>query len=136
MSITLSGLTPDRIPAASGLSNFARITAGSFGTSISTTLWDDRATLHHAHLVEQLGSNTSTGPFGEVWSQLSAAGFSPEQIAAQINRMIDQQAFTRAADDVFFGSAFLFVVLIGMIWFAKPAKAGGGGAPADGGGAH
>ena len=50
--ITLSGLTPDRIPAASGLSNFARITAGAFGTSISTTLWDSRATMHHAHLAE------------------------------------------------------------------------------------
>ena len=54
MSITLSGLPPERIPAASGLSNFARITAGSFGTSITTTLWDRRATLHHAQLVEHL----------------------------------------------------------------------------------
>jgi DHA2 family multidrug resistance protein len=39
MTITLSGLSPDRIAAASGLSNFVRITAGSFGTSIATTLW-------------------------------------------------------------------------------------------------
>jgi DHA2 family multidrug resistance protein len=134
MSITLSGLTPDRIPAASGLSNFARITAGAFGTSISTTVWDDRATLHHAHMVEQLGGNTSTGPLGDLWSQLSAAGFTPDQIAAQLSRMIDQQAFTRAADDVFFASAFLFIVLIGLIWFAKPVKAGA--ASADAGGAH
>jgi DHA2 family multidrug resistance protein len=133
MSITLSGLSPDRIPAASGLSNFARITAGSFGTSIATTVWDDRATLHHVHMVEQLGGNTSTGPFGDVWQQLSAAGFSPQQIAAQVNRMVDQQAFTRAADDVFFVSAILFIALIGMIWFARPVKAG---AAADAGGAH
>ena len=54
MSLTLAGLPPERIPAASGLSNFARITAGSFGTSITTTLWDRRATLHHAQLVEHL----------------------------------------------------------------------------------
>ena len=82
-----------------------------------------------------MGSAASllTGPFGDVWQQLSAAGFSPEQIAAQVNRMIDQQAFTRAADDVFFVSAILFIALIGMIWFAKPAKAG---AAADAGGAH
>ena len=33
VTITLSGLTPDRIPAASGLSNFLRITAGAIGTS-------------------------------------------------------------------------------------------------------
>jgi len=37
--------------------------------------------------------------------------------------MIDQQAFTRAADDVFFGSAFLFLVLIGLVWFTRPARA-------------
>ncbi|MED5618545.1 DHA2 family efflux MFS transporter permease subunit [Ideonella sp. BN130291] len=134
MSITMSGLTPDRIAAASGLSNFARITAGAFGTSIATTVWDDRATLHHVHMVENLGNNTATGPLGDAWSRLSAAGFSPEQIAAQLNRMIDQQAFTRAADDVFFASAFLFVLLIGLIWFARPVKAGG--PAADAGGAH
>lgn len=134
MSITMSGLAPDRIPAASGLSNFARITAGAFGTSISTTLWDDRATMHHAHLVERLGTPAS-GPFAEVWAQLTAAGLTPEQIAAQINRLIDQQAFTRAADDVFFGSAFLFLLLIGLVWFAKPMRAGGT-ASADASGAH
>lgn len=35
VTLRLSGL--ERIPAASGLSNFARITAGAFGTSITTT---------------------------------------------------------------------------------------------------
>src|SRR5271170_2723563 len=50
ITMALSGLAPSRIPAASGLFNFARITAGSFGTSIATTLWDRRASLHHAQL--------------------------------------------------------------------------------------
>ena len=36
ITLALSGLTPDRIPAASGLFNCTRITAGSFGTSIAT----------------------------------------------------------------------------------------------------
>ena len=54
VTLTLSGIPPEQMPAASGLSNFARITAGSFGTSISTTLWDHRATLHHAQLAEKL----------------------------------------------------------------------------------
>jgi DHA2 family multidrug resistance protein len=48
MTITMSGLSPDRMPAASGLTNFVRITAGAMGTSISTTLWESRAALHHA----------------------------------------------------------------------------------------
>jgi MFS transporter, DHA2 family, multidrug resistance protein len=129
----MAGIEPHRVAAASGLSNFARITAGAFGTSIATTVWDDRATLHHAHLVERVGTPAS-GPFAEVWSQLTAAGLTPDQIAAQVNRLIDQQAFTRAADDVFYGSAFLFLLLVGMVWFSRPPKAGA--AAADAGGAH
>ena len=51
ITLTLSGLPPERVPAASGLSNFVRITAGAVGTSVSTTFWERRATLHHAQLV-------------------------------------------------------------------------------------
>ncbi len=58
VSLVLSGLTPDRIPAASGLSNFARIVSGSFGTSIATTLWDNRAILHHAQLTEYVNNSS------------------------------------------------------------------------------
>jgi EmrB/QacA subfamily drug resistance transporter len=45
-AIIFSGLTPDRMPAAAGLSNFVRITAGAMGTSIFTTAWENRAVLH------------------------------------------------------------------------------------------
>ena len=56
-----------------------------------------------------------------------------EQAYAQINRLIDQQAFTRAADDIFLGSAMLFLLLIVLIWFTKrPAPHGGGAAEAAG----
>ncbi len=34
---------PERLAAASGLSNFVRIAAGAVGTSVTTTLWDNRA---------------------------------------------------------------------------------------------
>ena len=36
-AIIFSGLTPERMPAAAGLTNFVRITAGAIGTSIFTT---------------------------------------------------------------------------------------------------
>jgi DHA2 family multidrug resistance protein len=132
MGITLSGLTPDRIPAASGLSNFARITAGAFGTSIATTVWDDRATMHHAHLVEQLG-NIGSPALADALGKLGSGGLGLDQASAQIVRLIDQQAFTRSADDVFLFSSVMFLGLIGLIWFARPVRAS---APADGGGAH
>jgi DHA2 family multidrug resistance protein len=130
MNITLSGLTPDRIASASGLSNFVRITAGAFGTSISTTLWEDRAALHHAHLAERLSAGDAVT--SDAWSKLGAMGLSPDQIGAQVSRLIDQQAFTRAADDIFLGSAILFLALIAMVWVTKPLR----GAAVDAGGAH
>jgi len=131
-TITLSGLTPDRIPAAAGLSNFVRITAGAMGTSIATTLWDSRATMHHAHLAETLVQGQGT--FAITLNQLQAAGMTQEQALAQINRLIDQQAFTLAANDIFWASSMLFLVLIVLIWLTK-RPVGHAGA-ADAGGAH
>ncbi|MDH1675561.1 DHA2 family efflux MFS transporter permease subunit [Comamonas aquatica] len=133
-TITLSGLTPDRIPAAAGLSNFVRITAGAMGTSIATTLWESRAAMHHAHLTELLVQGQ--GAFATTVQQLQAAGMSAEQAYAQINRLIDQQAFTRAADDIFLASSFLFLSLIVLIWFTQRPKAHGGGGADAAAGAH
>jgi DHA2 family multidrug resistance protein len=58
-AIIFSGLTPDRMPAAAGLSNFVRITAGAMGTSIFTTAWENRAVLHHAQLSESINAGST-----------------------------------------------------------------------------
>ena len=134
-TVTLSGLTPQRLPAAAGLSNFVRITAGAMGTSIATTLWESRAALHHAHLVEglQRGDQALT----DAVATLGSAGLSESAALAQINRLIDQQAFTRAADDIFLISALLFLLLIGLVWMTRrPPRAVPGAAAVDTGGAH
>jgi DHA2 family multidrug resistance protein len=128
-TLTLTGISPERIPSAAGLSNFTRITAGAMGTSITTTLWDSRASLHHAHITESLIQGQ--GIFGITLESLKASGLSSEQALLQINRMIDQQAYTRAADDIFLASAMIYVGLIGFIWLTKrplplPSPLGGG----------
>src|SRR5580692_1246687 len=53
ITILLDGVPPPRIPLASGLSNFVRITAGGFAASIVTTIWDRREALHQSRLTEQ-----------------------------------------------------------------------------------
>ena len=133
-TLTLAGIEPARIPSAAGLSNFTRITAGAMGTSISTTLWDNRAAMHHAHLTE--GLVQGQGVFAQTLQGLQAAGMSQQQALGQINRLIDQQAFTRAADDIFLASAAIFLVLIGAIWLTRRPTPHKGAAPADAGGAH
>jgi DHA2 family multidrug resistance protein len=132
VTLTLSGLRPDQIAAASGLSNFTRITMGSFGTSISTTLWDHRATLHHAQLAEHISTYNPVA--NQALAGMQASGMTPEQTAAAVNRMIDQQAFMMSANDIFYVSAVLFLLLIGVVWLTKPAR--GGGSDAAAAGAH
>jgi DHA2 family multidrug resistance protein len=133
ISMGLSGLPPERIPGASGLFNFARITAGSFGTSITTTLWDRRATLHHAQLVEHMtGSDPASS---QALATLQAGGLGQQQSYGVLNRLVDQQAFMMSADDIFYVSGLLFLALIVVIWFARPEK-GGAAAGAASSGAH
>ena len=131
ITLTLSGLSPDKLPAASGLSNFLRITAGSFGTSIATSLWQDRAALHHAHLSEAV--NTGSTATNSALSGLAGAGLTPDQALATINRLVDQQAYMLAASDIFYASALVFLALIPLVFLAKNIKGGAGDA---GAGAH
>jgi MFS transporter, DHA2 family, multidrug resistance protein len=131
VTITLSGIAPQQMAAASGLSNFARITAGSFGTSISTTLWDHRATMHHAHLVEKLTPYDPTT--SQAIANLQASGMTPDQSLAALNRLVDQQAALLSATDIFYMSALLFLAMIGLVWLSKPQGASGS---AEAAGAH
>ncbi len=126
VTLSVSGLPPERIPNASGLFNFARITAGSFGTSIFTTIWDRRATVHHVRLVEHLTpDNPATAA---ALAGLQGNGLNPQQGTAALNRLVDVQAFMLSADDLFYISGLVFLALIMVIWLAKPGRRGPGGA--------
>ena len=129
-AIVFSGLPPERMPSAAGLSNFVRITAGAVGTSLFTTIWEDRAILHHAQLAESVNRGNSTAM--QTLDQLVASGSTQQQALASVNRLLDQQAYTMAVTDIFYLSAILFFALIVMVWITKP-KVGGA---AGGGGAH
>jgi DHA2 family multidrug resistance protein len=121
ISLSLAGLEPERIPAASGLFNFARISAGSFGTSLATTWWDRRASLHHAQLVEHLTPYDSTPAIALA---ATPAG-DPASTYALLDRMVSAQASMLSANDVFYASALLFLLLIPVIWLTRPARSGG-----------
>ncbi len=130
ISIGLFGLPPERIPAASGLMNFARIPAGSFGTSIVTTLWDRRATLHHAQLIERL--TTSDPVSAQALANLQASGFEAQQSYGLLNRLVDNQAFMLSANDIFYVSGVLFLVLVFVVWLARPTTGSSAGGAASG----
>ncbi|KWC41217.1 multidrug resistance protein B [Burkholderia ubonensis] len=134
VSITLSGLPGHRIPAASGLSNFVRIMCGGIGTSIFQTAWDHRNNFHHAQLVEQ--ANPYNPTFNQAVTQMGNLGLSQSQAHGLINNMATQQAAQLGVNDLFYISAAIFVLLIGLIWITKPERAGGGDAGAAASAAH
>lgn len=129
-AILFSGLPPEQMPSAAGLSNFVRITAGAVGTSLFTTVWENRAAMHHAQLTESINNGSATAV--ATINQFMASGMSREQALASIDRLLNQQAFTLAVTDLFYLSAGLFFVLVAVIWLSKPVY----GAAAGGGGAH
>jgi DHA2 family multidrug resistance protein len=49
-----------------------------------------------------------------------------------LDRIINQQAYTMSATDFFYASAFIFLLLIGLIWLARPKASGAGGGAAAG----
>ncbi|MFT4196235.1 DHA2 family efflux MFS transporter permease subunit [Ottowia sp.] len=130
VTITLSGIEPARIPAASGLSNFTRITAGAMGTSISTTLWENRSALHHAQLAESINAGNPVAM--QTLDGLRASGLTQEQALGMVNNLLTQQAFMLSTQEIFYGSALLFLALIGLVWFARRTHGGAGSDAAAG----
>jgi DHA2 family multidrug resistance protein len=116
LTITLNRIPPERVPAASGMSNFLRITAGSFAASIVTTFWDRHATFHQARLVER--STFFDGAFLQAERGLEALGLSQAQVLGVLERGASTQAYAKAAIDFFWISGWLSLALIGLIWFA------------------
>ena len=123
VTLTLSGIESARIPAASGLSNFMRITAGAIGTSISTTLWENRAAQHHATLAESVhqGNQAATATL----DTLQARGMSHDQALGYVNNLTTQQAYMLSTQEIFFVSAVLFLLLIPLVWLARRPKGAG-----------
>jgi len=118
ITITIAGLPPERIASALGLANFCRILGGSFGTSLSVTLWSRRETVHQSYLVDHI--NLFNPINHHTFQQLTSAGLSYLQQLAAVTNSITNQAFMLATNDIFWFSGCNFVCLIFLIWLAKP----------------
>jgi DHA2 family multidrug resistance protein len=116
-SIAAGNLSPDKAALGSGLTNFLRITAGSFGTSLATTFWERREAVHHTQLVEHITAFTPQA--GDVMNRLGDMGLGGDQILARINRVLTQQTSLLAANDIFWISGWVFALLVASVWFAR-----------------
>jgi DHA2 family multidrug resistance protein len=128
VTMALNGVPGNQVPAASGLYNFARITAGSFAASMVTTAWDRIETLHQTRLSEVMGAHDPT--FTTALQKLQGAGLTAQQALAAVTNQTINQAYLLSTVDIFRISAILMVLLVPLIWITSPARAQGGPAPA------
>ncbi|HTO41043.1 MAG TPA: DHA2 family efflux MFS transporter permease subunit [Rhizomicrobium sp.] len=128
LNISLDGVKPEKIPSASGISNFSRITAGGFAASITTTLWDRREALHQARLSE--ASSLFDPPLQQAMAHLNALGLTDMQSYAVLAREMGSQAYLLASTDLFWISGWLAAAMIAVVWLARRASGSGARVPA------
>jgi MFS transporter, DHA2 family, multidrug resistance protein len=124
LAVIFDGLPAPKVPAASGLSNFLRITAGSFAVSLTTTFWDRREALHQSQLAETV---TQYAPaYQQSLAQLHQFGFTDQGAAGAMTQTLVGQSYLLSSLDLFYFSAWLCVALIPLCFLVPRPR----GAPA------
>lgn len=117
LAIVLDGVPTARVPAASGLSNFMRITGGAFATSIVTTFWDRHAALHQTWLAE--ASSAFDPRLQHSVEALGSRGLTDLQSIGVIARTLSSQAYLLSALDYFWICGWLSFAMIALLWFTR-----------------
>ena len=129
LTISLDGVPPERLPAATGVSNFTRIIGGSFAASITTTLWDRREALHQGRIAEAVGQGA---PLQAALDGLGRMGMTAQQAAGAVTRQLVGQSYLLATTDLFWLSAVLCGGLVALVWTTRrPASTGQAHVAAD-----
>jgi DHA2 family multidrug resistance protein len=127
LAVIFEGVAAPKVPAASGLSNFLRITAGSFAVSLTTTFWDRRETLHQSQLADTV---TQYAPaYQQSLAQLHQFGLTDQGAAGAMTQTLVGQSYLLSSLDLFYFSAWLCVALIPLC-FLVPRPTGAHSAPA------
>jgi DHA2 family multidrug resistance protein len=129
ITIQLRDVPAAQNPSASGLSNFVRITAGGFAASLTTAFWARRAALHQTHFAD--AQNTRLNEWSQAFASLHDLGLSAQQSLGALANQVINQAYTRAALDLFWLFGVLSIVMVPLIWITRRSVSGGGAVAAD-----
>ncbi|MFV3314466.1 DHA2 family efflux MFS transporter permease subunit [Pseudomonas sp. NY15374] len=122
LTILLSDLPPHQIADGSGLATFLRTLGGSFAASLTTWIWIRRADQHHAYLSEHISQYDPA-----TRHTLEQLGGASPQSYAQLEQIVNSQAYMMSTVDYFTLLTWVFGALILLVWLARPpftAKAG------------
>jgi MFS transporter, DHA2 family, multidrug resistance protein len=130
LAVVFDGLPADKLPLASGLSNFIRITAAGFATALITTFWDRREALHQSRLAENV---TQYAPsYSQALTQMHQLGMSDQSATGALTQTLVSQSYLLSSLDLFYISAWLSLAMIPLCYIVRrPARAGHAPAAAD-----
>ncbi len=115
-SIGLGAVEPRETASAAGLMNFMRTTAGAFGTSLTTTAWENFGNERHSDI-----SGVMNAP-QETLDLFRTLGFNSDQALKQLDGLVQSQAVMLATNRVFMICALVFLAAAMAVWIApKPA---------------
>jgi DHA2 family multidrug resistance protein len=116
--IIMAGIPAHEIASAAGLSNFVRTFSGSIATAVCVFLWNNRSEYHYATLTEHITPDSPA--WAAYQAQLAQAGITGNAAMASTAQVVNGQALTMGANDIFYGIAMLFIILIPLVWLARP----------------
>lgn len=123
MTYGMASVPAQDTAAAAGLLSFVRTVSGAVGTAMATSMWDDTTRTTRAALAGELNDPAGT------MAQLQSSGFSEGQARAVIERLVDAQAATIGATQVFGLAALVLLVAAAVVWLGPRARQGAGQAP-------
>jgi MFS transporter, DHA2 family, multidrug resistance protein len=128
-TMSLDRLPPERVPAASGLLNFLRITSGSFATSLTTTFWDRREALHQSRLVESLSAYDPN--YAGALTRLHDQGLGALAAPAAVLRQVIGQGYLLSSLDIFYFSGWLVLLVVPLCWLIRRPLGGASAVAAE-----
>ena len=127
LAVVFDGLPAYKVPSASGLNNFIRITAAGFATALTTTFWDRREALHQSRLADTVTQYTPS--YQQALTQMHQLGLTDQSAAGALTQAMVSQSYLLSSLDLFYLSAWLSVAMIPLCFIVR-RPAGGGPAPA------
>ena len=117
ISILLDGFAPERVPSASGVSNFLRIISSAFATSITTTFWDRHEALHQTRLAES--SSAYSQNLQDAINGLQALGADGTRAVGVLSQALEHQAYLMSSLDYFWISGWLTLLPLVLVWLTR-----------------
>lgn len=122
MVVALVGLEESKLASAAGIFNFARMLAGSIGTAVAVTLWDERYIFHRSRLAENL--HPDSPQYRQVAELLASRLPEPGSVLMALEKAVQVQARTMGMNDLNY-LCVLAVLFAAMLAWLLPAHSQG-----------